>query len=462
MTAAIAALLLAAGAPATDAILDGSRARWEGVASQIWDFSEPSLAETKSANLAADLLEKEGFKVTRNVGGIATAFVATAGSGAPVVGILAEYDALPGLSQQAGEAHKDPRVADGPGHGCGHNLLGTAAIAAGVAANKARIEQKLPGTIKVFGTPAEEILIGKTFMIMAGAFKDTDVVLSWHPDDKNQISVGTRLALTATEVEFFGKSAHAAASPWLGRSALDALELFEHAMALMREHIQPTARIHRVIKDGGKVANVIPDYSKLQVWLRDKNIASVEEMIGRMRKAADGAAMGTETRAKVTVLASVREPINNAVLGKILQKELERIGPPRFDEKDQTFAKTLQKEVGVPQGGLATELIPYGPGHGGTASSDIGEVSAVVPLAELNVATRPLGTASHHWVTTSCSKHPIGFSGMHVAAKVLGASLVDLLTDRNAVAQAKEEFAKATQGKPYASPLAADAKPAVF
>jgi aminobenzoyl-glutamate utilization protein B len=462
MSAAIAALLLAAGTPATDAFLDQTRARWEGVASQIWEFSEPSLQETKSANLTAELLEKEGFKVTRNVGGMATAFVATVGSGSPVVGILAEYDALPGLSQQAGEAHKAPRAADAPGHGCGHNLLGTAAIAAAVAANHARIDQKLPGTIQVFGTPAEEILIGKTFMIMAGAFKDSDVVLSWHPGERNEMSVGTRLALTATEVEFFGKTSHAAASPWLGRSALDALELFEHAMALMREHVLPTARIHRVIKDGGKVANIIPDYSKVQVWLRDKNIASVEEMIGRMRKAADGAALGTETRAKVTVLASVRDPVSSAVLGKVMQKELERVGPPRFDDKDQSFAKAMQKDLGVPESGLASEIVPLGPGHGSTASSDIGEVSAVVPLAELMVATRPLGTASHHWATTSCAAHPVGFRGMHVAAKVLGASLVDLLSDRNLIAQAKEEFAKATQGKPYVSPLRPDARPTVF
>ena len=462
MNAAIAALLLAAAAPATDAYLDQTRTRWEGVSRQIWELAETSLQETKSANAMADVLEKEGFKVTRNVGGMPTAFVATAGSGAPVVGILAEYDALPGLSQQAGEAKKDPQAADAPGHGCGHNLLGTAALAAGVAANHARIAQKLPGTIKVFGTPAEEILIGKTFMIMAGAFKDTDVVLSWHPSDKNEISYGTRLALTATEVEFFGRTAHAAASPWLGRSALDALELFEHAMSLMREHVHPTARIHRVIKDGGKVANIIPDYSKIQVWLRDRNIESVEEMIGRMRKAADGAALGTETRAKVTVLASVRDPITNTVVGRLMQKELERVGAPKFDEKDQAFAKALQKEVGAPQAGLATEVVPFGPGHGSTASSDIGEVSAAAPLAELTVAARPLGTASHHWAQTSCAAHPVGFKGMEVAAKVLGASLLDLLADPKAVAQAKEEFAKATQGKPYVSPLAADAKPQVF
>lgn len=462
MTPALAALFLAAAAPATDAYLDQTRARWEGISRQIWELAEPALQETKSAALMADVLEKEGFKVSRNIGGMPTAFVATAGSGSPVVGILAEYDALPGLSQQAGEAKKDPRAPDAPGHGCGHNLLGTSALAAAVAANHSRVEQKLPGTIKVFGTPAEEILIGKTFMIMAGAFKDTDVVLSWHPDDKNQICNGTRLALSATEVEFFGKTAHAAASPWLGRSALDAMELFEHAMSLMREHIHPTARIHRVIKDGGKVANIIPDYSKVQVWLRDRDIQSVEEMIGRMRKAADGAALGTETKAKVSVLASVRDPISNAVLGRVMQKELERVGPPKFDEKDQAFAKALQKEVGAEQAGLATQVIGFGPNHGSTASSDIGEVSAAVPLAELNVAARPLGTASHHWSQTSCAAHPLGFKGMEVAAKVLGASLVDLLTDPKAVAAAKEEFAKSTQGKPYVSPLPPDAKPQVL
>src|SRR5262249_40026681 len=361
------ALLVAQGSSGTDgtvtpsdAYLDKTQARWEQVSRQLWDLAETALQEKKSSALIADLLSKEGFKVERGIGGMPTAFVATAGSGSPGVGILVEYDALPELSQKAGETQKAPLVQGAPGHGCGHNLLGTAAGAAAVGRNKTRIEKKLPGTIQVFGTPAEEILIGKTFMLQAGAFKNSEVVLSWHPDDRNQISVGRRLALTATEVEFFGKTAHAAASPWLGRSALDALELFEHAMSLMREHIQPTARIHRVIKDGGKVANIIPDYSKVQVWLRDKNIASVEEMIGRMRKAADGAALGTETRTKFTVLATVRDPIMNNVVGKVVQKELERVGAPRFDEKDQAFAKALQKELGAPEAGLSTEVVPYG------------------------------------------------------------------------------------------------------
>ena len=454
--------LILAQAIATDAFLDQTRARWEQVSRQLWDFAETSLQEKRSSALLADLLEKEGFKVQRGVGELPTAFIATAGSGSPVVGILAEYDALPELSQKAGEASQDPIEKGAPGHGCGHNLLGTAAVAAGVAANKARLERKLPGTIQIFGSPAEEILSGKTFMIMAGAFKTTDVVLSWHPSDQNYVEKGKRLALTASDVEFFGKTAHAAASPWLGRSALDALELFEHAMALMREHVLPTARIHRVIKNGGTVANIIPDYSKVQVWIRDLDIATVDETLLRMRKAADGAALATETRAKVTVLGSVRNPINNDVVGKTMQKELERVGAPKWDESDTAFAKALQKDLKAPEKGLASEIIPYGPAHGSTASSDIGEVSAAVPLAELNVATRPLGTASHHWATTSCAAHPLGNKGMLVAAKVLGASLVELLGDPKAIAAAKEEFVKATKGKPYLSPLPAGARPVVF
>jgi len=456
---AIALALLAAG---TDAYLDQTRARWEQVSRQIWDFHETALKETRSSALLADVLEKEGFQVRRGVGPLPTAFVATAGSGKPVVAILAEYDALPELSQKGGEAQKAPVAQGEPGHGCGHNLLGTAAVAAAVAANRERLEKKRPGTIQVFGSPAEEILIGKTFMLMAGAFKDTDVVLSWHPDDKNQISQGKRLALTATEVEFFGKTSHAAASPWLGRSALDALEVFEHAMALMREHVLPTARIHRVIKNGGAAANIIPDYAKVQMWLRDANIASVEEMIGRMRKAADGAALATETRAKVTILASDRDPISNQVLGKVMQREMERVGPPQWDAGDQAFARAVQKEVGVPEEGLAKEIVPFGPMHGSTASSDIGEVSAAVPLAELYVAARPLGTAAHHWATTSCSLHPIGLKGMMTASKIVAASLVDLLEDPAVVAAARAEFAKATGGKPWQSPLASDAKPMPF
>src|SRR5215475_5045928 len=419
---------VAAEERATDAYVDQTRDRWITVARKIWETPETGLQEKKSSQALVEVLQKEGFKVSWGIGGEPTAFLAVAGSGSPTVALLAEYDALPGLSQKAGSATKGAVVEAGPGHGCGHNLLGTAATAAAIAANRERQSRKLPGTIQLFGTPAEEVLFGKTFMIRDGAFKGTDAVLSWHPDDQNRVTNRTRLAAAATEVEFFGKSSHAAASPWAGRSALDALMLFDHAMALMREHIKPTARIHRVVKEGGEAANIIPDHTRGEYWVRDATGDSVQELLGRLRKAADGAAMATETRAQVKLTFSVRDVVPNGALDGVLQKEFERIGPPVYDAQDLAFAKSLQKELGVEQSGMAQKVQPYAVKNGGTASSDIGEVSAVVPLSELNVATRPLGT-------------------------------VDLLGDPATVAAAKDDFRKATDGKPYQSPLAPDAKP---
>jgi len=446
----------------TDAWLEASRGRWEQLAQRIWETPELALEERRSAAALVNVLQKEGFHVTWGSGGQATAFVATAGSGAPVVAWLAEYDALPGLSQAAGKATKAPLVADGPGHGCGHNLLGVAAVAAAIAANHERVDRRLPGTLRVFGTPAEELGLGKTFMVRDGAFKDTDVVLAWHPDTENRVCNRSRLAISIMDVEFFGRSAHAASSPWLGRSALDALMLFDHAMALMREHIKPTARIHRKVSNGGVAGNIIPDYAKGQYWLRDSDGEAVSEMLVRLRKAADGAALATETRAQVTVLNSNRDPVPNDVLSKLVQKELERVGAPRFDAADMDFARRLQQEMGVETSGLSMTVMPYSPTNGATASSDIGEVSAVVPLAELGVAVRPFGTAAHHWVQTSCAAHPIGYKGMLVAAKVLAASGVDLLSDPAAVAAVRAEFLAQTKDKPYVSPLAPDQKPHTY
>jgi len=444
---------------ATDGYLDQTRDRWERLARAVWDTPETGLGETRSAATLIEVLQKEGFQITRGVGGEATAFVATAGSGAPVVALLAEYDALPGLSQAAGQAKRQPVAEGAPGHGCGHNLLGTASVAAAIAANRERSARKLPGTIQLFGTPAEEIGFGKTFMIRAGAFQRTDVVFAWHPDDQNRVTNRTRLAVTAVNVEFFGRAAHAAASPWLGRSALDALALFDHAMALMREHVLPTARIHRMIRDGGSAPNIIADHALGEYWLRDTSVVSVNEMLERLKKAAEGAALATETRAKVALLFSTRDPVPNDALNAVLQKELERVGAPRFDDADQRFARAMQHELGFEELGLATAVMPFQIKNGGTASSDIGEVSAVVPLAEINLATRPLGTAAHHWAQTACAAHPIGYKGMAVAAKVLAASAIDTLGDPGIVKAAREAFAVQTKGKPYVSPLPPDARP---
>jgi len=451
--------LVAAEERPTDAYLDQTRDRWTTLARKIWDTPEVGLRETRSAQALVEVLQKEGFKVTWGVGGEPTAFVATAGSGAPTIALLAEYDALPGLSQKAGAATKSALVENGAGHGCGHNLLGTAATAAAISANRERQSRKLPGTVQLFGTPAEEVLFGKTFMVRDGAFKTTDVVLAWHPDDQNRVINRARLAAAASEVEFFGRSAHAAAAPWAGRSALDALLLFDHAMALMREHIKPTARIHRVVKEGGDAANIIPDHTRGEYWVRDATGESVQELLGRMRKAAEGAALATETRAEVKLLFSVRDVVDNPSLDAVVQKELERVGPPAYDAQDLAFARAMQKELGLEPSGMAQNVSPYTARNGNTASSDLGEVSAVAPSAELGVATRPLGTVAHHWAQTSCSAHPVGYKGMLVAARVLAASAVDLLSDPTAVAAAKEDFRKATDGRPYVSPLAPDAKP---
>ncbi|MFI5121179.1 MAG: amidohydrolase, partial [Thermoanaerobaculia bacterium] len=449
-------------APASDAWLDATSARWAEVSGRIWGFSETALEETKSSALLADVLEKEGFTMTRGVAGMPTAFVASAGAGEPVIGILAEYDALPGLSQTAGVPKKTPIFAGAPGHGCGHNLLGTAAVAAAVAANRARVTARLPGTIRVFGTPAEEQLLGKPFMLRDGVFAGTDAVLAWHPADANYVCTKPYLAITAVDVEFFGKTAHAAMNPWLGRSALDALEIFDHALALMREHVLPTARLHRAIKNGGLAANIIPDYARVQWFVRDESIARVDEMLSRLRKAAEGAGLATETTSKVSLLATTREPLFNDALSKVLQKNLVRVGAPPWDAADLALARGIQKEVGVPEAGLAETVLPYGPGHGSGASSDVGETSAALPLAELAVATGASGQPWHHWAVTSCAGHPLGQKGMLVAAKVLASSLIDLLSDAKTVAAAKAEFQKSTAGKPYVSPLAKDAVPRTY
>jgi aminobenzoyl-glutamate utilization protein B len=451
-----------AGTGASNAWLDSTSARWNEVSEKIWSFSETALQETKSATLLTDVLEKEGFSVTRGAAGMPTAFVASAGAGAPVIGILAEYDALPGLSQAAGVPKKSPRAEGAPGHGCGHNLLGTAAVAAAVAANRDRLAAKLPGTIRVFGTPAEEQLLGKPFMLRDGAFAGTDVVLAWHPADANYVCTKPYLAIAAVDVEFFGKTAHAAMNPWLGRSALDAVEIFDHALALMREHVLPTARLHRVIKNGGLAANIIPDYARVQWFVRDENGERVNEMMGRLKKAAEGAGLATETTSKVSLLASTREPLFNVELSKVLQKNLVRVGAPKWDAADLALARGIQKEVGVPETGLADTVLPYAPGHGAGASSDVGEVSGALPLAELAVATGAAGQPWHHWAVTSCSGHALGQKGMLVAAKVLAASMTDLLRDPATVAAAKAEFAKSTGGKPYVSPLGPDQKPATY
>ncbi len=401
--------------------------------------------------------------MTRGVAGMPTAFVASAGSGAPVVAILAEYDALPGLSQKAGEAKKDPAVAGAPGHGCGHNLLGTAAVAAAVAANQVRVSRKLPGTIRVYGTPAEEQILGKTFMLRDGVFAGTDAVLAWHPESENYLYSGGRLAITALDVEFFGKTAHAAANPWLGRSSLDAVEVFEHAMALMREHVLPTARLHRVIKDGGLAANIIPDYARVQWFVRDADGDHVNEMVGRLRKAAEGAGLATETTREGHASSPRRASRSTTRRSRESSRGTSSASAPRSGTRPTRLSRRRSRRRSESRRrGSRPTVLPYAKGRGVSASSDTGEVSAAYPLIELAVETAPVGAPWHHWDVASCAASPIGVKGMLVAAKVLASSATDLLNEPATVAAVKAEFAKATAGRPYVSPLAKDAVPKTY
>ena len=458
------ALILALAAPAapaapaggTDATVDATAARWQDVSRQIWEFAETALKETKSSALLADVLEKEGFAVTRGAAGMPTAFVATAGSGTPVVAILAEYDALPGLSQKPGEAKKSALVAGAPGHGCGHNL-GTAAVGGRrrePRADRAEAAGHDPGPRDARrgadpreDVPAQGRRFGERTSSSPGILRPTAT------------STAGRLAITAPTSSSFGKTAHAAANPgWAG--APDAVEVFEHAMSLMREHVLPTARLHRVVKDGGLAANIIPDYARAVVRARherrprDRDGRPPPEGRGR-RGARDG-----DVREGDGLASDARATLQRDDLASC--RRTSSVGAPKWDAADQALAKAIQKEVGIPETGLSAEVLPYAKGRGVSASSDIGEVSAAYPLIELGVETAPSGAPWHHWDVASCAANPIGVKGMLVAAKVLASSAVDLLTDPAAVAAAKAEFTKATGGKPYVCPFPKDAVPKTY
>ncbi|MGB5399534.1 MAG: amidohydrolase, partial [Thermoanaerobaculia bacterium] len=338
-------------------------------ANQIWAFAETALREVQSAAVLADYAEAQGFKVERGVAEMPTAFVATYGMGKPVIGIMGEYDALPGISQKA-QPTQEARVEGGGGHGCGHNLFGTASLAAAVAIKELIAAGELDGTIRFYGTPAEEAIGGKLYMIRAGLFDDVDVALAWHPGDEISADTDSSQALADFVVEFRGKTAHAAADPWNGRSALDGIEVFTHAINLMREHVRPTARIHYVIADGGNVPNVVPDYAKLWCWVRDTEHNGVNVLLERARAIAEGAALATGTESTFTVQSGDYEMLPNFAGAKLVHDNFTWLGPLEFTEAEQAFAKEIQRETGVEPLGLKGEIKPLdlnpGPPDGGS------------------------------------------------------------------------------------------------
>jgi aminobenzoyl-glutamate utilization protein B len=426
---------------------------------QVWGFAELALQEVRSAKALADYAEAQGFTVERGVAGLPTAFVASYGQGRPIIGILGEYDALPGLSQKAQSA-KEALEPGAPGHGCGHNLLGTAALGAALAVKDLMAAGKLKGTVRFYGTPAEEAVGGKIYMAREGVFNDLDVCLNWHPDEKTKVAVDSSQAIVDFIVEFSGKTAHAAGDPWNGRSAVAAMELFTTGLNRMREFVKPSVRMHYSIVKGGDVPNVVPAYAKLWCWLRDSKGAGVQQLLARARKIAEGAAMMTETEAKITMQSGDWETLVNLAGAKVVQANLEWLGPVPFTPEEQEFAKEIQRATGVEPKGLDSKVRPWAepkPDPEG-GSTDVGDVSWVVPMLGLSVTTAPLDAPWHAWPTVACAGMSIGHKALIYAAKVLAATMVDLYEDPKTVQAIQAEFKEKTKGIVY-KPFVPDGPP---
>lgn len=420
---------------------------------KIWSFAETSLQETNSAKLLADYAEKQGFKVERGVAELPTGFIASYGEGKPVIAIVGEFDALPGLSQKVSST-KEPFLQGQAGHGCGHNLFGTASLGAAVAIKDMIAIGSLKGTIRFYGTPAEEAYDGKAYMVRAGLFKDVDVCLAWHPREMTRADTQSTKALVNIYVEFRGKTAHASRDPWNGRSALDALELFTHGVNLMREHVKQSVRMHYVIRKGGEAPNVVPDYAMVELWIRDSTGKGVNEVLERVRKLATGAALMAEVEPSLSLQGGAYNLLVNQTGAKMLYENMKKLGDIDYSPEEQEFARQIQIAVGVEPKGMNSTLQPLEepiedpPG----ASTDLGDVSWNVPTLHISVTTAPEGVPWHSWPVVACAGMSIGEKGMLHAAKSLAVSMVELFEDSRLRETIRTEFNEKTRGhvyKPY-------------
>jgi aminobenzoyl-glutamate utilization protein B len=445
---AFCSILVAQPAPPTAAQrtmltgLDAHRADYAAIARQIWGFAEVGYQETRSSALLATTLEQAGFRVTRGVVGEPTAFIAEIGSGAPVVAIVGEFDALPGLSQDSTPT-ASPLVPGAAGHGCGHNLFGTASVAAAIAVKEWMTATRTAGTLRFYGTPAEEGGSGKVYMVRDGLFRDVDAVVAWHPGDRNQVSVSTTLANITGKFRFKGVSAHAAAAPERGRSALDGVEAMDMMVNMLREHVPSDARIHYVITNGGRAPNVVPDLAEVYYYARHSNMTVLQDIWARIVNASKGAALGTGTSVELEVTGAVYNVLPNETLAQVQQKNLERVGGVTYDAREREFAEQLQRSLmpgtAVPLS-EAARIQPLRMGGSGGASTDMGDVSWVVPTVQLSAATWVPGVAAHSWQAVATGGMSIGAKGMMVAAKTIALTVTDLLVDRATLAKAKAEL----------------------
>jgi aminobenzoyl-glutamate utilization protein B len=437
-------------------LVDRQMADMTRLSDQVWGFAETALKETRSAALLADHAEQLGFRVTRGVAGMPTAFLAEFGEGKPVIGIMGEYDALPGISNKA-EPQKVPLLAGAAGHGCGHNLFGVASLGAAEAVKQLIAAGKLKGTVRFYGTPAEESVGGKVYMARDGVFKDVDVMLAWHPADRTRADAVSTQAIIDFTVEFRGRTAHAAFDPWNARSASDGVEAFLHGVNLLREHVRPSVRMHYVIQHAGDVPNVVSDYAKVWMWVRDSKSSGAEAVLERVKSIAQGAAMIAGVESELKVQAGDYEILVNETGTRLLDRNLRWLGPITYTAEEQEFARAIQRATGKPEKGADGSVQPleaFGKEPEG-GSTDVGDVSWLVPTLHFSVATAPLETPWHAWPVVASSGMSIGHKGMMLAARNLAITAVDLFQDAKLRDQIRAEFSQQTRGfvyKPYVPP----------
>lgn len=438
----ISTLAYGQGKEAIGKNLDNKKAMYSGIAKQIWDWAEVGYQEKQSSALLSSTLANEGFKIKKGVAGIPTSFVAEFGSGSPVIAILAEFDALPGVSQKAIPT-KDPVIEGGAGHACGHHLFGTASTAAGIEVKNWIAKNKQKGTIRVYGTPAEEGGAGKVYMVRAGLFDDVDVVLHWHPGNKNEANPGSSLANKSAKFRFYGEASHAAASPERGRSALDGVEAMNYMVNLLREHVPQETRIHYVITRGGEAPNVVPAFAEVFYYTRNPDVANVKKIFNRVVKCAEGAALGTGTKMEYEVIHGLYNLLPNETLSKVMHKNLSMVGGVYYSEKDVEFGNTILKSYGGNYKLKSAEVVqPYSSEpKGSSGSTDVGDVSWAVATAGMSAATWVPGTSAHTWQAVAAGGTDIGYKGMMVAAKTLAYTAIDIYLNPGIAEEAKKELA---------------------
>ncbi len=433
------------------------------ISDSIWEYAELGLQEFESSKLLADTLEAAGFTVERGLAGMPTCFVASYGSGKPVIGLLGEFDALPMLSQKGRVPKKDPVVEGAPGHGCGHNAMCTAAAAAAIAVKEAMVAHGIKGTIKVFGSPAEEIVASRPYMIRAGLFEGVDAVIDNHSSSGFGTDYGVSgNALFSTIFTFKGKTAHSAGAPWVGRSALDAVEIMDVATNYLREHLPLSQRMHYVILEGGEAPNVVPD--KASVWYYVRNTDErLEDMYRRVIDCAKAGALAAGVElASMRVVSAIHQQHASKAAAELIQKNIELVGMPAWTEDEQAFAKALQKELGVEQKGMPKDVdkleAPSGVAYGG-GSSDVGDVSLIAPTATIGFPGSVPGSIGHHWSAVACFYGSTTWKGLNAGAKAIAASAIDLLTKPEELGKLRKEFEEYSKTHPYKPFLPADAQP---